>query len=76
LRDLYSPYIREEQQQPVGGDMNYLFSKIAKEYIDTRGESYQHYQDCMGAMVCAMLEFYIRHVRPYEDTAIERNGDL
>lgn len=61
---------------PVAGDMNYLFSTICKEYMDGFGESYQSYQDCIGALECAKLELYVRHVRPYEDHAIATNGDI
>jgi len=28
------------------------------------------------AMVCAEREFYRRHLEPYEDSAIARNGDI
>lgn|SRR6185437_10195747 len=70
-----------ELDNPVGGDLNYLFSMICGEYIEEKGtddkpESYQTYQDCIGALECAKLELYVAHVRPYEETAIARNGDL
>jgi len=32
--------------------------------------------DCVGAMRCAFMEFYIMKVRPYEDTKIEENGPV
>ena len=62
--------------EPVAGDLNYLFSIIAKEYLERRGLRYAHLNDVMGALTGAQLETYRRIAGAYEDTAIERNGDM
>lgn len=61
---------------PVAGDLNYLFSIIAKEYLERRGLCYAHLNDIMGALTGAQLETYRRIAGSYEDTAIVRNGDV
>lgn len=58
------------------GELNYVFTRIALDYIDRFGEDYQHYNDILGALEGAKLELYRRHVAPYEDRKIEQNGDV
>jgi len=58
------------------GELNYVISSIMKRYMDTHGEKYARYNALFGALNCAGREFYIRFVRPYEDKAIEKNGDI
>lgn len=81
------PYIspaRREQLQvylqsdtpKTPGELNYIFTVIIKSYMDEKGESYQHYNDVMGALEGAKLELYRRQIIPYEDEAIMRNGDI
>ena len=38
--------------------------------------TYQHLNDCIGALESAKLEFYRRVVVPFEEEAIKRNGDI
>lgn len=45
-------------------------------YLSFCGESYQTYNDMLGALECAKLELYRRKISPYEDTKIELNGDV
>ncbi len=58
------------------GELNYCFTRIIRNYIEHKGEKYQHYNDIMGALLGALLEDYRRQTTPYEDQAIKRNGDL
>lgn len=37
---------------------------------------YSTFNDIIGALEAAKIEFYDRIVRPYEDKAIKRNGDI
>lgn len=57
------------------GVLNYMFTAMALVYID-RDESYQAYNDVIGALEAAKLELYRRRVAPYEDKKIEENGDV
>lgn len=58
------------------GVLNYLFTRIALEYIKTYGESYQGYNDIMGALEGCKMELYRQHVSKYEDKKIVTNGDV
>ena len=58
------------------GDLNYLMTKLALYYIIRHGKSYNTLSDVIKAFECAKLEFYRRHVAPYEDRKITQNGDI
>ena len=58
------------------GQLNYLFSKIIKSYLDKWGESYQIYNDVIGALEGCKLELYRRRVASYEDEKRWKNGDV
>ena len=73
LPDLFFHHLPDE---PTAGDLNYLFTVIAKEYLDIRGLRYTHLNDVIGALEGAKLELARRTIAPYEDQAIERNGDI
>lgn len=80
------PYIKKEDREKLAhpnfwapntpGDLNYLFTKLIKEYIDLNGLNYQHINDIVGALEGAKLEFYRRVVAPYENSKIRENGDV
>lgn len=58
------------------GDLNYQISILLKTYIQNKGESYQTYNDILGALEGAKLELYRRKVAPYETLKIMKNGDI
>jgi hypothetical protein len=58
------------------GELNYLFSMIAKQYLENTGKSYQTCNDVLGALDGASKEFYRRVVAPYEDEKLKENGDV
>ncbi len=61
------------------GHANYVITQILRRgwgTHDSTGESYSNYADIVGTLECAKLEIYRRWVSPYEDKAIQRNGDL
>lgn len=74
------PYIIQERREALkaesAGDLNYLLTLVLKEYLTTKGESYQTYNDMLGALEGAKLELYRRKVAPYEDLKIVENGDV
>jgi hypothetical protein len=82
------PYIKQEQRDALNtglidnlqinnaGELNYLFTRIAKRYLLTRGLNYQHINDIIGALEGAKLELYRRVTSPYEDIKIKENGDI
>ena len=78
------PYIREEIRSALGhgedartsGELNYCITCEVLKYLGIKGESYQTYNDIMGALECCKQELYRRKISKYEDTKIESNGDV
>lgn len=84
------PYIRmtdrdrlnqlTDEIQTVGlsnaGELNYLFTIIARTYLTDNGLSYQNINDIIGALEGAKLELYRIVASPYEDNKIKENGDV
>ena len=58
------------------GELNYLVTNLINTYLASKGESYQTYNDIMGALEGAKLELYRRKIAPYEDKKIKKNGDV
>lgn len=58
------------------GELNYVFTVLAANYIARQGENYQNYNDIIGALEGAKLELYRRHVSVYEDQKVKENGDV
>lgn len=78
------PYIPQARRDALNashapikaGELNYLFTKMILNYLYLNEESYQSYNDILGALEGAKLELYARKVRPYEDKKIKENGDV
>lgn len=78
------PYIKEDRRESIdkrldinkAGELNYMFTQLIINYIEKKGESYQTYNDIIGAMECCKLELYRRKVSIYEDKKIKENGDV
>ena len=58
------------------GELNYLITTNLITYMYEKGESYQTYNDIIGALEGVKLELYARKIRPYEDEKIKDNGDV
>jgi len=58
------------------GELNYLFTVLCRKYLDKKKRSYQHFNDCIGALEGCKLEMYRRQVEQYEDKKILENGDV
>ena len=79
------PYIKPEQREELNtgervpanaGELNYVITMIIRDYLLENGESYQTFNDCIGALEGAKLELYRRVMANYEDTKIKENGDV
>ena len=79
------PYIKQVRREQIyrpcedirtSGELNFVFTSIAKDYILNRGETYQTYNDIIGALEGCKLELYRRMTSNYEDTKIKENGDV
>lgn len=80
------PYIKQEDRSEIDklllytsfnvGELNYIITKLCKRYMKENGEKYKHYNDIIGVLECAKLEFYRRKVSIYEDIKCIKNGDV
>ncbi len=57
----------------VNGDLNYILFAFCKRYIKP---SYNNYKNFCGELRQCATEIERRLLAPYEDKAIERNGDI
>lgn len=79
------PYIKQKRRTELNdynyppstpGDLNYSFTYLIYEYVQTKNLSYQTINDIIGALEGAKLEFYRRIAIPYENTKLSENGDV
>jgi len=80
------PYLTEKDQLGLiieppkmatkPGHLNFIFTVFSNWYIHTKGESYQTYNDIIGALEGAKLEVYRRKIAAYENKKIKTNGDV
>lgn len=78
------PYIKDDARLAIAetgvlqtpGELNYVFTSIAWNYILDNGLNYQNINDIMGALEGAKFELYRRIAAPYEDKKIIENGDV
>ena len=65
----------EKRAEPIAGQINYVISRLIWKIFDEHS-SYARANELMGVLQGVQAEFYRRKVGPYEDGAIERNGDI
>ena len=73
------PYIPENRRlddAETAGELSYMFVITINDYIRLKKESYQTYNDIIGALESVKLEIYRRLVTKYEDKKIIENGDV
>lgn len=78
------PYIEQSVRSNIktgmvpttAGELNYLFTITAQEFLVEKGVSYEALNAIIGALESCKLEFYRRMTAPYEDEKIARNGDV
>ena len=58
------------------GELNYVFTEVIRDYLLLKGDSYQVFNDIVGALEGCKAEFQRRIVNPYEDKKMEENGDV
>ena len=66
----------DEFNPKTAGELNYIFTKLALNYIKQHGERYQNYNDIVGALEGAKLELYRKQIASYEDIKCADNGDI
>lgn len=84
------PYITKEEKKKIdsvlqylnnrsmtnAGTLNYAIHQVIDVYITSNKDSYQTYNDIMGALEGVKMELYRRKISEYEDEKLELNGDV
>jgi len=81
------PYVKQELRTPLefinpmpsnAGELNYAISHLLHRYITEtkKGISYANVNEAVGVVVCALLEFYLTVVLPYEREKRAENGPV
>lgn len=59
------------------GRLNYLITRAIELYLQQWPKpSYQLYNEVVGVLECAKLEFYRRKIAPYENDKLAEHGDV
>ena len=58
------------------GELTYFITKTLREYLLTKGESYQIYAEMLGALEGAKLDLIERKIKPYEAKKRLEHGDV
>lgn len=80
-RNLFEPFLNDllgcfNEKEFTPGDLNYLMTRLAHEYLVMHGKSYSVLNDIVGAYECSKMELYRRVAAPYEDEKITQNTDV
>jgi hypothetical protein len=76
LQPIVDAFAQSLSSQVTAGELNYLFTRLAQEFVRRRGVSYQSLNDVTGALHNCASELYRRVAAPYEDAKIRANGDV
>ena len=69
-------YYSNLKPQEFAGHLNYLNYKLVKSWIKKNGQRYWILALIVGTLICCVFEIYRRIVAPYEQSVIEKNGDV
>ena len=76
IQDVVDKLLKLEDND-AKGHLNFVVYSIIKRYLEKRGMRYFRAQDFIGGVLtCCQMECYRRLLGPYEDQAIEKNGDV
>lgn len=74
--NLKDSLISESTPDTIEGNLNYIFSSLIEAITLGDKWRYRHINRGIGVAECMKLELYRRLAGPYEDKAIETNGDI
>jgi len=70
-----SDIMKNAKDDSQKGVLNYVITKLILNLLEGNTR-YNNINNIVGALECCKIEFYRRLAAPYEDTAVERNGDV
>jgi len=77
-REQYKKILEDIKKNGIAtaGDLNYIITCISNIYLNECGECYKTYNEIIGVLECAKLEYYRKNVAIYENKKIKENGDV
>ena len=76
------PYVEQQVREQLkgrsprtAGELNFVITGLLLDYLPYK-PSYSDYNEIVGVLESAKLEFYRRMVAEYEDEKIAANGDV
>lgn len=60
----------------TAGELNFLLTSFVINYTISKGMSYATFNEVVGVLESAKLEYYRRMVAPYENIKAAENGDV
>jgi len=60
----------------TAGELTYLLYSTVLRFTAAQGMRFETFAEAVGALEATKLEFYRRHVAPYEDRKLAENGDV
>lgn len=77
------PYINKQDREKLdttfptsAGELNYCITSVCNHYLDLTPKKYANYNEVVGVLESAKLEFYRRLVVPYENKKISEHGEV
>ena len=73
------PYIIQKRRGApplTSGELSHALTCVLVDYLNRSEQTYRTYNDILGALEGAKLEFYRRVMAPYEDKKCAENGDV
>lgn len=58
------------------GELTYILYSIALKYLNTHGRNYNNISETISSVTDVEAEMRRRILGPYEDQAIQKNGDI
>ena len=68
--------LKEGSPPQTAGELNFMFTRLAMDYLAIQGKNYSTLNTVVGALECAKQGFYRRVIVPYENIKLEENGDV
>lgn len=66
--------VSKDEPWAIAGILNYAVTRLMLKTLPSK--RYWTMALAIGTLVCVIFEFYRRLVAPYEDKAIQKNGDV
>ena len=76
IQEMVDLLVSTVDENAAKGEINYIICSTIARYIQEKGIRYHRLNDFVGVLNICFAELYRRIVAPYEDSAIEKNGDI